>query len=147
MGDEYRYQGGTLWSVVDQSVWLCSIEQGIKKFHLAEVRRPIANNTWIRSSEKLPTKEDFPIQVRYGNGSTSIIKQLDKMVKASNLGQWIGRTSYWAPYVEPEMPPKTQHELDIEAYFEWINKNSGGGTSPAWHAALAYERNRNNKSI
>jgi hypothetical protein len=99
---------------------------------------------WISYRVKKPTHADYPLQTKGGRGYASThVRVWTTPVYTTvpfNEADWIG--AFWASYTEP-LPPKTQEQLDSEAFQQWLSSEPPFGVaalSQAWNAALAYAR-------
>lgn len=97
---------------------------------------------WISYSDRRPTEANFPFQTKGRRGYENRIRiwLCSPNDAPFDPKQW--KDAYWAPYTEP-LPPKTQAELDKEAYDHHIRMRGCLGHTPSfedWMAALNYAR-------
>lgn len=140
IGDEYRFDTSEKWQIANQcysddiSKFLADNRPGQKR----EVRRGVTDFTWRKSSDSQPTAYDYPIQVKF-------LKDEDNMIIVKAEGLVLLHPYLWSHYFEPEMPPKSQQEIDDEAFNSWLKEINRSPHSlmvttlhEVWHAALAY---------
>lgn len=113
-----------------------------------------SNNTeWIRLSDKLPTVEDLPIEL-YDEREVAegLMKHLLLTDSYGTRQNWNSLSTSWTHWKkvqlsEPPPAPKTQLDLDDEAFGRWgVSAPSWYTRRDAWHAALAYSRNQDKKA-
>lgn len=94
------------------------------------------DSDWVKMSARRPVLADLPVWVY----------TKDKYIFTVNsIADFRAMDTHWKPATLPAPPAveRSQHELDVIAYYDWHNTGQWGRGSDEWHAALAYRDAQN----